>query len=203
MHDESAAVLLAVGARESRLPPIEGADSNGVIGGIDFLRDVFTGKEIDIGPKVVVIGGGNDSFDVARTSIRQKGVESVTLVCIEEFEQMLADKIEIEEGEEEGIERINSCGPQRVNADGSGHVKSVTFKRSISVFDSEGRFHPRYDESEIVTITADTVFFSMEQTCDLSFLENDALAIERTERGMIKVGLDRISTSVPGLFVAG
>ncbi len=203
LYDDSAAILIAVGAKKSRLVPIDGADSKGVFGGIDFLRDVFTGKEVTIGPKVVVIGGGNVAYDVARTSIRQKGVESVTLVCVEDVKQMLADRIEIEEGEEEGIERINSYGPQNIYADKEGAVKSITFKRCIAVFDSEGTFNPRYDESDLMTLPADTVFFSIGQAFDLSFLGESGLEVERTDRGMIKVGRDNVSTSLPGLFVAG
>lgn len=203
LYDESAAVLMAVGAKKSRMIPMDGADNRGVSGGVDFLRDVSLGKDMQIGPKVVVIGGGNVAYDVARTSLRQKGVESVSLVCIEKFEEMLADRIEIEEGEEEGIKRINSFGPQRINADMQGNLKSITFKKCLAVFDSEHRFNPRYDESEIITLEADTVLFSIGQVSDLSFLDECGLNVEMTERGMIKVGSDTIQTSLPGLFVAG
>ncbi len=203
LYEESAAVLIAVGAKRSRMLPIEGADSKGVLGGVDFLRDVFTGRKVSIGPKVVVIGGGNVAYDVARTSLRQDGVESVSLVCIEKYEEMLADRIEIEEGEEEGVVRINSFGPQKITADEEGKVTSITFKRCIAVFDSEGRFNPRYDESETMTLPADTVFFSIGQAFDLSFIKDSGLDIEMTQRGMIKTGPDRVSTSLPGLFIAG
>lgn len=203
LYDESAAVLIAVGAKKSRMIPMEGHESNGVIGGVDFLRDVFTGKEVVVGRKVVVIGGGNVAYDVARTSIRLQGVESVTLVCIESFEEMLADEIEIEEGAEEGITRINGYGPQRINADDHGNVASIVFKKCIAVFDHEGRFNPRYDESDLMKLSADTVFFSIGQAYDLSFLDNVKLDIERTDKGMIRVETDTVSTSLPGLFVAG
>ncbi len=203
LYDNSASVLLAVGAKKSRILEMPGSNSKGVYGGVDFLKKVALGEEVEIGPSVVVIGGGNVAYDVARTAIRQKGVESVTLVCIEKYEEMLADKIEIEEGEEEGIQRINSFGPQRINADINGAVESVTFIKCISVFDSEGKFNPRFDESETLDIAADTVFFAIGQAFDLSFLDNVDLPIERTERGMIKVGPDGVSTSVAGLFVAG
>ncbi len=203
LYDESAAVLLAVGAKKSRMIPMDGAECGGVSGGVDFLRDVHMGEDVQIGPKVVVIGGGNVAYDVARTSLRQKGVESVSLVCIEKFEEMLADRIEIEEGLEEGIERINSFGPQRINADKQGTVKSITFKKCLAVFDSEQRFNPRYDESEVITLDADTVLFSIGQVSDLSFLDECGLDVEMTERGMIKVGTDKIQTSLPGLFLAG
>ena len=203
LYDESAAVLLAVGAKKSRMLPIDGSDSKGVLGGVDFLRDVFIGKEVKIGPRVVVIGGGNVAYDVARTAVRQKGVESVALVCIESQKEMLADKVEIKEGEEEGIERINSFGPQKVNADGKGTATSITFKKCLAVFDHDHRFNPRYDESETVTLPADTILFSIGQAYDLSFLEKCGIDIEMTERGMIKVEADNITTSVPGIYVSG
>ncbi|MEN8189100.1 MAG: FAD-dependent oxidoreductase [Thermodesulfobacteriota bacterium] len=203
LYDQSAAVLLAVGAKTSRIIPIEGHELKGVLGGVDFLRDVFTGEDVEIGKKIVVIGGGNVAYDVARTSARQKGVEAVSLVCIEKFEQMLADDIEIEEGEEEGVQRINEYGPERINADDSGNVRSISFKRCLSVFDSEQRFNPRYDESDVLTIEADTILFSIGQGYDLSFLENIDLEVAMTERGMIQVEADQLTTSVPGLYVAG
>jgi NADPH-dependent glutamate synthase beta subunit-like oxidoreductase len=130
LYDQSAAVLVAVGAQKSRMIPIKGYESKGVIGGVDFLRDVFTGKEVTVGRKVVVIGGGNVAYDVARTSARLKGVESVTLVCIESFEEMLADEIEVEEGAEEGVTRINGYGPQGIKADDNGNAASITFSSS-------------------------------------------------------------------------
>ena len=114
---------------------------------MDFLRDVAVGNEVRLGPKVVVVGGGNVAYDVARTAVRQKGVTSTALVCLEDFDHMLADKIEIDEGEEEGIERLNSFGPDRINLDDRGSVRSLLFKKVISVFDSEGKFNPRYDAS--------------------------------------------------------
>ena len=203
LYEESAAVLLTVGAKKSRTLPVDGADSKGVLSGIDFLRDVFTGKDVKIGSKVVVVGGGNVAYDVARTAFRQKGVESVSLACIESFEHMLADRLEIEEGEEEGIARFNSYGPQKINSDENGIVRSITFRRCIAVFDSEGRFNPRYDESDVMTLPADTVFFAIGQASDISFLEKCGLDIGITERGMVKVGADKVATSVPGLFVAG
>ena len=203
LYDESAAVLLAVGAKHSSRLPLEGADGKGVIGGIDFLRDVFTGKETKVGPNVVVIGGGNVAYDVARTSVRQSGVETVSLVCLEDLDHMLADLIEIEEGEEEGIKRFNSLGPKKIDLDEHGIVQSVTFKKVLSIFDSEGKFNPRYDEADTMTLPADTVLFAIGQTFDLSFLDKCGIDLETTARGTIKVGPDKVTSSVPGLFIGG
>ncbi|MEO5358562.1 MAG: FAD-dependent oxidoreductase [Nitrospirae bacterium YQR-1] len=203
LYDNSAAVVVTVGAKKSRMLPLDGAKGQGVIGGVDFLRDVFCGKEVSIGPNVVVIGGGNVAYDVARTSVRQKGVDSVTLVCIEEFEQMLADKIEIEEAEEEGVERINSYGPLKINLDEKNRVVSMMFRRCISLFDGEGKFNPRYDDEDIITLPVETVMFAIGQAFDLSFLSDCGLDVKMTERGMISVNPDGVSTSLDGLFVAG
>ena len=203
LYDESAAVLLAVGAKKARIIPIEGATGKGVLGGVDFLRDVAVGNEVRIGPKVVVIGGGNVAYDVARTAVRQKGVESTALVCLEDFDHMLADTIEVEEGAEEGVERYNSFGPDRITLDAGSCAQSITFKKVISVFDSEGKFNPRYDPSDTMTLPADTIIFTVGQAYDLSFLETSGLNVDMTARGMIKAGADNMSTSVPGLFVAG
>ncbi|MCG6550927.1 MAG: FAD-dependent oxidoreductase [Candidatus Magnetominusculus sp. LBB02] len=203
LYDSSSAVVISVGAKKSRMLPMDGAKGQGVIGGVDFLRDVFVGKKVSIGPRVVVIGGGNVAYDVARTSIRQKGVKSVALVCIETLEQMLADKIEIEEAEEEGVERINSYGPEKINLDEENKVVSMRFKRCISMFDGERKFNPRYDESDMITVPADTVMFAIGQAFDLSFLSNCGLDVQMTERGMINVNPDGVSTSMVGVFVAG
>jgi len=202
--EESAAVLVAAGARKSIVLPMEGSDLNGVLGGVDFLRKINTGQEVQVGPRVVVIGGGNVAYDIARTAIRLEDVNSVTLVCLEESSQMPADEVEIEEGREEGVTRINSFGPWKINADTADGVKSVTFRKCISIYDYEGGFNPRFDESDTMTIPADTVFFSVGQTYDLSFLAETDLDLEITERGNVKVdGRDGVSTSVPGLFLAG
>jgi formate dehydrogenase beta subunit len=203
MMDESAAVLVAAGAGRSITLPIDGADLGGVHGGVDFLKGIYTGSEPSTGPRVVVIGGGNVAYDVARTAIRQESVEAVILVCLEEFHQMLADEVEIVEGEEEGVLRINSYGPHSINADDHGSVRSVTFKRCISLFDYEGRFSPRYDESDTMTIPADTVLFSVGQSFDLAFLEESGLDPNINDRGTIASADDGISTSIPGLFVTG
>lgn len=203
LYDESAAVLLAVGAKRSSRLPLEGVDGKGIIGSIDFLRDVFTGKETKAGPNVVVIGGGNVAYDVARTSVRQPGVETVSLVCLEDLDHMLADLIEIEGGEEEGIKRFNSFGPKKIDIDEHGIVQSVTFKKVLSIFDSEGKFNPRYDEADTMTLPADTVLFAIGQTFDLSFLDKCGIDPETTARGTIKVGPDKVTSSVPGLFIGG
>ncbi len=65
------AVFLGLGTQRSRLIPIEGVHQSFVLGGIDFLRAVRSGEPVRVGPRVVVIGGGNVAIDVALTALRQ------------------------------------------------------------------------------------------------------------------------------------
>ena len=129
LRRDFAAVIIACGAKRSRALPIPNADAIGVMGGVDFLRDVSLGKDVSLGQRVIVIGGGNVAYDVARTVLRQEeydvsrtaarvaGVRQVNLVCLESLEEMPADTVEILEGQEEGVTRHNSWGPREVLVD--------------------------------------------------------------------------------------
>ena len=75
-RDGFEAVFLAIGAYQSRELGIEGVQSDGVLRAIDFLLNVNLGYRVEFGRKVVVIGGGNVAFDVARSLIRDEGLGS-------------------------------------------------------------------------------------------------------------------------------
>jgi formate dehydrogenase beta subunit len=64
-------VFLGIGAHKSRELSIEGVQLDGVLRAIDFLLNINLGYRVTLGRKVVVIGGGNVAFDVARSVIRQ------------------------------------------------------------------------------------------------------------------------------------
>jgi len=65
------AVFLGIGAHRSRELAIDGVQLDGVLRAIDFLLNVNLGYRVTLGRKVVVIGGGNVAFDVARSVVRQ------------------------------------------------------------------------------------------------------------------------------------
>jgi NADPH-dependent glutamate synthase beta subunit-like oxidoreductase len=65
------AVFLGIGAHRSRELSIEGVQNDGVLRAIEFLLNVNLGFRVTLGRKVVVIGGGNVAFDVARSVVRQ------------------------------------------------------------------------------------------------------------------------------------
>lgn len=157
---------LAVGAQGGKKLGIEGEDAEGVISGIDFLKNVNLGKQNDltVAGKAIVIGGGNVAVDVARTAIR-KDSDSVALYCLESRETMPATSEEIEDTEAEGILINNGWGPKRILTKDSV-VCGIEFKRCISVFDEEGRFNPQYDENETITVECDCVLIAIGQSIE-------------------------------------
>jgi formate dehydrogenase beta subunit len=65
-----AAVFLGVGAGRGRSLAIDGSDFDGVIKAIDFLLNVNRGYRVEVGRRVIVVGGGLVALDAARTAVR-------------------------------------------------------------------------------------------------------------------------------------
>lgn len=223
------AIFLGVGLPKGRKLPLPGSETSGVFDGLEFLKAFNEGKPMELGKKIVVIGGGNVAFDVARSAVRPRAVEmadaksdmerteriaydvarsalrlsgdkEVHLVCLEDRHEMPADEIEIEEGEEEGVKLHTARGPREVLQQG-GYVTGLRTVKCTSVFDEAGKFNPKFDESFVEDIEADTIMFAIGQTSDLAFL-NDDDGVE-TERGLIKVDPETYQTTAPDVFACG
>jgi NADPH-dependent glutamate synthase beta subunit-like oxidoreductase len=67
---EHAALFLAVGTGRGRDLDIPGHELDGVLRAVEFLLNVNQGFRVDLGERVVVVGGGNVAFDAARTALR-------------------------------------------------------------------------------------------------------------------------------------
>ena len=154
---------LAIGAQAGRKLGIEGEDAQGVIAGVDFLRNVNLGNETKLSGNVVVIGGGNVAIDVARTAVRENA-ETVKMYCLESEKEMPALPDEIEEANAENISINNGWGPKRVVVE-NGKVTGVEFKKCVSVFDN-GKFAPKYDENNVIIVPADYVLLSVGQSIE-------------------------------------
>jgi formate dehydrogenase beta subunit len=212
---EHAAVIIAVGAKRSRALGLPGERGPRVYGGVDLLRAVAVGEPIDLGHEVVVIGGGNVAYDVARTVVRQAaydaartaarlpGTRRVRLVSLETLEEMPADTVEIREGDEEGVERMNGWGPVEIQRDAGGNVSAVLFRRCTRVYDEQRRFSPIFDDDDRHSVSCDTVLVAAGQTTDLSFLKDGGTDVEEFRPGWPKVDGDTLSTTAAGIFVAG
>jgi formate dehydrogenase beta subunit len=215
MRREFAAVIIAVGAKSSRALGLPGERGPRVYGGVDLLRAVSLGEPMDIGRDVVVIGGGNVAYDVARTVLRQiaydtartaarlPGTGLVCLASLETLEEMPADTLEIMEGDEEGITRLNGWGPVEIIRNDAGGVTGVTFRRCLRVFDEKRVFNPVFDDADRKTVPCDTVLLSVGQAPDTTFLSDGGTDIEQMRPGWPKVDKSSLATTAPGVFVAG
>jgi NADPH-dependent glutamate synthase beta subunit-like oxidoreductase len=126
------AVFIGIGLWKSRELPIPGADGPDIIRGIEYLRVRCVDEQWKIKEHLVVVGGGNVAFDVARTSVRN-GAKTVTMVCLESRDEQTADEFEIEDGLQEGIKIINRVGPIAVERDGEGNVTGLRVDRKSVV----------------------------------------------------------------------
>jgi NADPH-dependent glutamate synthase beta subunit-like oxidoreductase len=215
LRRKNAAVIIAVGAKRARSLGLPGEAGPRVYGGVDFLRDVSVGGAVDLGEHVLVIGGGNVAYDVARTVVRQAaldtartaarlaGTRDVTLASLETLEEMPADTLEIVEGDEEGVVRLNGWGPVAIERDTAGAVTGVTFRRCLRVYDDERKFAPVFDDNDRRSVACDTVLIAAGQAPDLSFLQDGGTDVVEFRPGWPKVDPVTLQTSAADVFVAG
>lgn len=195
------AFYVAIGAQGGRKPGVPGEDAEGVMSGIDFLRQVNRDEEsMKLKGKTVVIGGGNVAADVARTALRA-GSSDVTMFCLEKREEMPAAKDEIEEALEENIDIENGWGPKEILTE-DGHVTGVVFKKCVSVFGSDGRFAPVYDENDTVTVSCSNVLLSIGQSVIWGNLL-EGTKVELNSNKTAKADPVTYQTAEPDIFVGG
>jgi NADH-quinone oxidoreductase subunit F len=197
------AVFIAAGAQASKRIGLPGEDEGlkGLYYGLNFLTDVKSGKKVELGRRVVVMGGGNVAVDVARTAFRV-GARDVRMFCLEPRDEMPAWEKEVAEALEEGVVLNPSRGPKRILHEG-GAVTGIEFVRCVSVLDGEGRFNPVFDEEDRQIVETDSVIISIGQAPDVSFLSKDGQLEMALWRGSLKVDENTLSTNVPGVFAGG
>jgi NADPH-dependent glutamate synthase beta subunit-like oxidoreductase len=219
------AIFIAVGLYRSRELNIEGVNLDGVLRAIEFLLNVNMGYKVELGQKVLVIGGGAVAMDVARTVTRvrepepllrdgelttalgvarealRRGVPEVHVICLESREEMPALPEEVEDALTEGVILHTRRGPSRILGDGQ-RVTGLETVEVASVFDSQGRFNPTFIPHTESVLEGDTVILAIGQTSDLSFITPED-GIEITRRGTIAVDPDTLATTAPGIFAGG
>ena len=217
-------IFISVGAHKNRSLNIEGSDADGVMYAVDYLLNINMGYKVELGEKIVVIGGGNVAFDVARTAARQEkiellgssditaaldvarsavrfGAKKVDMVIVEPPDKMLADEEEIEQALEERIKIYNSVGPNKIISE-NGRIYAVEVMDVGSLFDEDGRFNPKLIPGTERLIEADSVIISIGQKPELSFISPHD-GIELTGFGNIKVNNDTLETTAEGIYAGG
>ncbi len=198
--DGYSALYLAIGLHGGRRLGVENEDIEGVLQGVEFLRDTALGKDVPIGDDVLVIGGGNVAVDVALTA-KRKGAKNVTMVCLESRDEMPAWEYEIREALESDIKIVNNFGPKAFFIDKSKRVSGIEFKTCTAVFDENGRFNPSYDENECQPMFGDTVIVAIGQSAILEPLKK--AGIETTPPGGLAADPVTLQTPIDWVFAGG
>jgi thioredoxin reductase len=197
-NDGFDAVFLGVGAQQSRQIFLEGCNTPDVLWGVEFLRNVAEGQEVNLKDNVVVIGGGNVAVDVAMTA-RRCGASDVKMACLECLEEMPASPREIEEARAEGIEVMPSRGADKIISE-DGHVTSLDLMECTCVFDDNGNFCPEFSEKK-ECILVDQVILAVGQAADLSFIEETGEI--KIGKGLIVVNQESLETGMSDVYAGG
>ena len=191
---------LAVGLRSGGELDISGADANGIISGIDFMRRVNLGDETELKGRVVVIGGGNIACDVARTAIRL-GADAVDMYSLEEYEKMPCGEEDRSECERDGITIHGGWGPISISKN-EDNCEAISFRKCLRVRDDEGRFDPRFDDNDRVTARCATIIYCIGQKVEWGEIL-EGTDVELNANGTVKADPVTYQTNEPDIFVGG
>jgi NADH-quinone oxidoreductase subunit F len=195
-----AGTFIAIGAHSGKKLRIPGEELPGSVDAIDFLRRVALGEPVELGERVLVIGGGNSAMDAARTSVRL-GAKEVTVVYRRAREQMPANPWEIEEAEEEGVHFRLLSAPLR--CEGDTCVETLVCQpMELGPPDDSGRRSPVAVDCEPFVMKADTLIAAVGQQPDFApFADDSALALNKW--GYLDCDPRTFMTTKPGVFVGG
>jgi glutamate synthase (NADPH/NADH) small chain len=208
------AVFLGTGFFKARKLNIPGADHKDVIGAMEFLprvrdfeRGVLKLEDIEVAKSVVVIGGGDVAFDVARSATRLQilkyGKADVKLTSLENEDALPASFDEVVEGGEEGVQFLCGNGPQEVLIK-NGKVTGLKLWKCTCIFDESGRFNPEFDKECEQIIEGRQVYVAVGQAPDYDYIPEHLNEVVKMERGKIKAeNLTGQLPDVPWLFIGG
>jgi NADPH-dependent glutamate synthase beta subunit-like oxidoreductase len=199
--DDSEALILAVGAQLSLHLGVEGEDGlEAYFDCLSLLREFSLGRSVDLGKRVVVIGGGYAALDAARTALRM-GSEKVTILYRRALEDMPAGRGEVDEALEEGVEvQVQSLPIAILNH--RGRVKGLRCVRTKMGRREKGKRRSfMVIEGTDFEVEADSIIAAVGQESDLSWLPDDhPLGISN---GNTLITDEELATTREGVFVAG
>ncbi len=195
------AVFVSIGAHQSRRLDIPGEDAAGVLPSMTFLKAFnLQGQELARG-RVGVVGGGNSAVDAARVALRQKGVESVTLLYRRTREEMPAFREEVEAALAEGVKLETLVAPQEVLSS-KGQLAGVKLIRNrLDAADASGRARPVPVPGSEFDLPLDTLIVAISEHSDRQALSTAGL--DHGRDGSLQVDGKTLLTCVPGVFAGG
>ncbi len=195
LRSEYKAIFVAIGAHQGYKLKVEGEDAPNVFTGTDYLHRVNTSEKVEIGDKVVVIGGGDTAIDAARVS-RRLGAD-VTILYRRTKTEMPAINEEIDGAEEEGIKIHFLAAPAEIFTQNGKATGMKCQRMELGEPDSSGRRRP-------VPIEGDT--FDLDFTCLIAAVsqEPDFEGFESLiqDKDWIKVD-DKFKTKAENIYSGG
>jgi NADPH-dependent glutamate synthase beta subunit-like oxidoreductase len=185
IRKEYAAIYVAIGAHQGKNMGIPGEDGPGIWTGTEFLNHANSGKKVEIGTNVVVIGGGDTAIDAARVSKRliadsaamasKMGAE-VTILYRRTRAEMPAIEREIEEAIEEDIKIEYLAAPIEILRDDEGALKAMIVQRmELGEPDDSGRRRPVPIEGDTYELPLETMITAVSQKPDLGAMNSEEL----------------------------
>jgi heterodisulfide reductase subunit A len=192
------AAFLSIGAHRSLRLSIPGERLQGVLLGLECLRDINLGKRIKMGGKVAVIGGGNVAVDVARSALRLGG-EAIEIYYRRSRKEMPAIPEEVDGAIREGVKIHFLASPIKIIGREGKAIGMDCVRMRLSEPDERGRRRPIPIEGSNFRVSADTIISAIGQRVDRKLLKE----FDMNRDGTIRVNLETYETSVKGVFAGG
>ena len=189
------AIFVGIGAHKGKLLGVPNEDANNVFTGTEFLNKINSGETIEVGDKVLIVGGGDTAIDAARVS-RRLGAD-VTIVYRRTRKEMPAIEEEIVGAEEEGVKLEFLAAPVEFEKDGDKITKMKCQKMELGEPDSSGRRRPVPIQDSFFSLDATTVIAAISQEPDFDGLEN-----LHEGKDWIKVDENSV-TKIPDTYAGG
>jgi NADPH-dependent glutamate synthase beta subunit-like oxidoreductase len=192
------AAFLSIGAHRSSRLNIPGERLQGVLPGVEFLRDINLRKEIKVGKRIAVIGGGNVALDVARSAIRL-GAEAVEIFYRRSREEMPAIPEEVKEAIREGIKIHLLSSPVKIIGRGVRATGMECVRMRLAEPDETGRRRPVPIEGSHFRVHADHIVAAIGQRVDRDVLKG----FDSHPDGTLRIDPETLETSMEGVFAGG
>ncbi|NQT83309.1 FAD-dependent oxidoreductase [bacterium] len=200
LREEYNAVFIATGAHRGLKMNIEGENAEGVVDAVEFLREFNLGREVKIGQRVIVVGGGNAAIDAARTAKRLG--KDVRIFYRRTRREMPAIREEVDEAIREAIEIQFLVTPIRAITRNGRVIAIECIRMKLGDMDSSGRRRPIPIEGSEFTVELDTLITAIGQQPDIPFLTNGS-RVKLSKWQTIEVDPETLCCEEEGIFAGG
>ncbi|MBI5533814.1 MAG: FAD-dependent oxidoreductase [Deltaproteobacteria bacterium] len=195
LKKDFAAVFVGIGAHKGKALGVDGEDATNVFTATRFLNAVNSGTSVEVGDKVLVVGGGDAAIDAARVS-RRLGAD-VTIVYRRTIQEMPAIEQEIRGAEEEGVKFEFLVMPLGISKQGDRAVSMRLQRTQLGEPDASGRRRPVPIPGSEFELACTTIVAAISQEPEFNGFEE-----LRTGKDWIKVD-DRGQTPVEKVWAGG